>query len=63
MKHPRSTARRAADIDRKLGLLLAEVDGYGCKDMTHNSEMRVKWHVVERDLQRARATLQRNLEI
>lgn len=57
MERPRKTKDRVADVDRKLGLLLAEVNGYGCKDMTHLSEVRARWHLVEKELDRARAEL------
>lgn len=57
MERPRRTKDRVADVDRKLGLLIAEVDGYGCKDMTHLAEVRQKWHIVEKELQRAISAL------
>ncbi len=41
------TRDRAVEVRKKLSLLAAEVDGYGCKDMTHREVTREKWHRVE----------------
>ncbi len=58
----RSTAARARDVASRLDLLLAEVGGYGCKDMTHYEDARIRWHRVEEKLRDARAALARAFE-
>ena len=60
--YPSSTKARAKRVDTALGLLIAEVDGYGCEDMTHRPETRAKWWPVEEALERARDSLRRQME-